>query len=306
MNGPASSTASIAEQKRKSRLLDRDSACTWLERSRWHTAVTSNWTGPRELPEARRSVLRYRYQTAHSTMTRKFNVLVVDDDLPLRSVLRTSLSARGFAVEEASSAEQALEVIPQRTFDIVLLDINMPGMGGLEACHRIRALTPHLGIVMVTVRDAERDIVRALDAGADDYITKPFKFGELVARLRAVLRRRDSGGVPAALQAGDLEIDFERRLLRRAGKLVHLTPTEFDLLALLMRNQGMPLTHAKLLSAIWGPEYREDLEYLRSYVRALRKKIEEDPSRPRYILTEPWLGYRFSNPSGDEAIDSEQ
>jgi two-component system KDP operon response regulator KdpE len=239
-------------------------------------------------------------------MPRKFNVLIVDDEPPLRSVLRTSLSARDFAVEEASSAEQALEIIPQRAFDIVLLDINMPGMGGLEACRRIRALTPHLGIVMVTVRDAEKDIVRALEAGADDYITKPFRFGELVARLRAVLRRTDSGGVLPALQAGNLEIDFERRLLRRAGEVVHLTPTEFDLLALLMRNQGMPLTHAKLLSSIWGPEYREELEYLRSYVRALRKKIEEDPSRPKYILTEPWLGYRFHNPSENEAIDSEQ
>jgi two-component system KDP operon response regulator KdpE len=239
-------------------------------------------------------------------MTRKFNVLVVDDEPPLRSVLRTSLSARGFAVEEASSAEQALEIIPQRAFDIVLLDINMPGMGGLEACQRIRALAPHLGIVMVTVRDAEKDVVRALDAGADDYITKPFRFGELVARLRAVLRRTDSADVPAALQAGDLEIDFERRVLRRAGKVIHLTPTEFDLLALLMRNQGMPLTHARLLSSIWGPEYRQELEYLRSYVRALRKKIEDDPSRPRYIQTEPWLGYRFHNPSENEPINSER
>jgi two-component system KDP operon response regulator KdpE len=239
-------------------------------------------------------------------MTRQFNVLVVDDEPPLRSVLRTSLSARGFAVEEAASGELALEIIPQRAFDIVLLDINMPGMGGLEACRRIRTLTPHIGIVMVTVRDAERDIVRALDAGADDYITKPFRFGELVARMRAVLRRRDPGEAPAAaLQAGNLEIDFERRVLRRAGKVVHLTPTEFALLALLMRNQGMPLTHAKLLNSIWGPEYREQLEYLRSYVRALRKKIEEDPSRPKYILTEPWLGYRFHNPSQNDAIDSQ-
>ena len=239
-------------------------------------------------------------------MTRQFNVLIVDDEPPLRSVLRTSLSARGFAVEEAGSGEQALEIIPQHPFDIILLDINMPGMGGLEACRRIRALTPHAGIVMVTVRDAESDIVRALDGGADDYVTKPFRFGELVARLRAVLRRRDPGDAPAALQAGNLEIDFERRLLRRAGKVVHLTPTEFDLLALLMKNQGMPLTHAKLLSSIWGPGYREELEYLRSYVRALRKKIEEDPSRPKYILTEPWLGYRFHNPSENEAVDSEQ
>jgi len=238
-------------------------------------------------------------------MTRKFNVLIVDDEPPLRSVLRTSLSACGFAVEEAGSAEQALEVIPQGGFDIVLLDINMPGMDGLEACRRLRALMPHLGIVMVTVREAESDIVLALNAGADDYITKPFRFGELVARLRAVLRRADSGDGPPTLQAGTLEIDFERRLLRRASKVVHLTPTEFDLLGLLMRNQGMPLTHAKLLSSIWGPEYRGELEYLRSFIRALRKKIEDDPSRPKYILTEPWLGYRFHNPSDDEAIDSE-
>ena len=167
-------------------------------------------------------------------------------------------------------------------------------------------MTPDLGIIMVTVRDAEKDIVRALDAGADDYITKPFRFGELVARMRAVLRRRGSADVPAALQAGNLEIDFERRVLRRAGKVVHLTPTEFELLALLMKNQGMPLTHATLLNSIWGPEYREQLEYLRSYVRALRKKIEDDPSRPKYILTEPWLGYRFHNPSQNDAIDSQQ
>jgi len=239
-------------------------------------------------------------------VTRKFNVLVVDDEPLLRLVLRTSLSACGFAVEEASNGEQALEIIKQRAFDIVLLDINMPGMGGLEACRRIRTGAPHLAIVMLTVRNAEKDMVQALDDGADDYITKPFRFGELVSRLRAVLRRTDPGDLPAALHAGNLEIDFERRLLRRAGKAVHLTPTEFDLLALLMRNQGMPLTHARLLSSIWGPEYREELEYLRSFVRTLRKKIEDDPSRPKYILTEPWLGYRFHNPSESEAIDSEQ
>jgi two-component system KDP operon response regulator KdpE len=176
---------------------------------------------------------------------------------------------------------------------MLLLDINMPGMGGIEACRRIRALMPHLGIVMVTVLDAEHDMVQALEAGADDYVTKPFRFGELVARLRAVLRRVAPQDMTTVLQAGDLEIDFDRRLLRRSGELVHLTPTEFDLLALLMRNQGMPLTHAKLLRTIWGPEYGEELEYLRAYVRTLRKKIENDPAQPKYILTEPWVGYRF-------------
>ncbi len=155
---------------------------------------------------------------------------------------------------------------------------------------------------MVTVRDAEEDVVHALEAGSDDYITKPFRFGEMVARLRAVLRRVVPENVgPAVLQAGELEIDFDRRLLRRAGKEIHLTPTEFDLLALLMRNQGALMPHAKLLRTIWGPEYGEELEYLRAYVRALRKKIEDDPAQPKYILTEPWVGYRFHNPSEEEA-----
>jgi len=234
-------------------------------------------------------------------MTQIVKLLVVDDEPPLRKVLQTSLTARGFAVEEVASAEQALEVLAQRTFDLILLDINLPGMGGLEACGRIRTLLPKVGIIMVTVRDAERDMVQALEAGADDYITKPFRLGVLVARLRAVLRRTasESAGI-ALLQAGDLEIDFDRRLLKRAGKEVHLTPTEFDLLALLMRNQGMPLSHAKLLRTIWGPEYGEELEYLRAYVRMLRKKIEDKPAQPKYILTDPWVGYRFHNPSDGE------
>jgi len=240
-------------------------------------------------------------------MTRRFNVLVVDDEPALRKVLQTSLTARGFSVEEAGSAEEAIDLVSQRGFDLVLLDINMPGMGGIAACRRIRTLLPHLGIVMVTVRDAEHDMVQALEAGADDYITKPIRFGELVARLRAVIRRtvaEDTGAT--VLQAGNLEIDFDRRIFRRAGEPVHLTPTEFDLLALLMRNQEMPLTHTKLLRTIWGPEYGKELEYLRSYVKTLRKKIEEDPAQPKFILTEPWVGYRFHNPSDAEQSSLEQ
>jgi two-component system, OmpR family, KDP operon response regulator KdpE len=242
-------------------------------------------------------------------MTRRFSVLVVDDELALRNVLHTSLTARGFSVEGAASAEEAIDLVQQRGFDLVLLDINMPGMGGIGACRRIRELLPHLGLVMVTVRDAEHDIVQALEAGADDYITKPVRFGELVARLRSVLRRTVSEDAPATvLQAGNLEIDFDRRLFRKAGELVHLTPTEFELLALLMRNQGMPLTHTKMLRAVWGPEYGEELEYLRAYVKTLRKKIEEDPAEPKYILTEPWVGYRFHNPSYAEqpSIDTDK
>lgn len=234
-------------------------------------------------------------------MTARSNVLVVDDEPPLRRVLHTSLKARGFAVEEAGSGERALELIGQRPFDLILLDINMPGMGGVEVCRRLRALMPHVGIVMVTVRDAEEDMVQALDAGADDYITKPIRFGELVARLRAVLRRAaPENAAPTSLRAGDLEIDLDRRLLRRSGEEVHLTPTEFDLLALLMKNQGALLPHAKLLRTVWGPEYGQELEYLRAYVRTLRKKIETDPAQPKYILTEPWVGYRFHNPSENE------
>ena len=230
---------------------------------------------------------------------RRIHVLVVDDEAALRRVLRPALAVSGFAIKEACSGEEAVDTILQHTFDLVLLDINMPGIGGMEACRGIRALAPKIGILMITVRDAEQDIVRALEAGADDYITKPVRLRELVARMRAVLRRLDSvsAGQPAVIRAHALEMDLERRCLRKAGDLIHLTPTEFELLALLMRNQGAPVTHAKLLTTIWGPEYCSELEYLRSYVSTLRKKIEDDAACPKYILTEPWVGYRFCDPS---------
>jgi two-component system, OmpR family, KDP operon response regulator KdpE len=227
------------------------------------------------------------------------HVLVVDDEPALRKVFRTSLAASGFVIEEARSGEEAVDILPQHPFALVLLDINMPGIGGVEACREIRALAPKIGILMVTVRDAENDMVRALEAGADDYITKPVRFRELVARMRAVVRRLEANGTtqPTVIRVADLEMDLERHSMRKAGKLIHLTPTEFDLLALLMRNQGAPVTHAKLLRTIWGPEYGTELDYLRSYVRTLRKKIEDDPASPKYILTEPWVGYRFYDPS---------
>jgi two-component system, OmpR family, KDP operon response regulator KdpE len=181
----------------------------------------------------------------------------------------------------------------------VLLDVNMPGMGGVEACRQIRAFAPRMGIIMVTVRDAEEDKVQALEAGADDYVTKPFRFRELIARLGAVLRRTrtDIGGEPGILRAGALKMDLEHHLLWKGAEQIRLSPKEFELLSFLMKSQGVPLTHVKLLRAVWGAEYGDELEYLRTYVRMLRKKIEDDPAQPFYLMTEPWVGYRFNNPA---------
>lgn len=242
-------------------------------------------------------------QPVQKPTVQPISVLVVDDEFALRKALHKSLAAGGFTVEEASNGEEALLFAQRRPFDLVLLDINMPGLGGVEACRRLREMAPQTGIVMVTVRDAENDKVEALEAGADDYVTKPFRLRELTARLRAVLRRTRTSDAPrpAVLTAGDLEMDVERRLLRRGGQPVHLAPREFDLLAFMMRNQDVPLTHARLLRSVWGPEYGNELEYLRSYVKMLRRKIERDSSKPEYILTEPWVGYRFRNPSDPEA-----
>jgi two-component system KDP operon response regulator KdpE len=228
-----------------------------------------------------------------------YSILVADDEPSLRRVIRASLAAGGYTVEEVETGSDAVGLLERRSFDLVLLDINMPGLNGIEACRKIRAIAPHIGIVMVTVRDAEEDKVRALEAGADDYVTKPFRFRELAARIGAVLRRthRHSLGEVNVLEAGDLRVDIRRRKLSKKAEEIHLSPKEFDLLALLMRNQGAPMTHAKLLRAVWGAEYGGELEYLRSYVRILRKKIEDDPAQPVYLVTEPWVGYRFNNPS---------
>jgi len=234
-------------------------------------------------------------------------VLVVDDDSQLRRTLRLSLRTRGFAVLEAAGAGEAMEVIAKDAVDLALLDINMPVVSGLELCRQIRAQGLQIGIVMVTVRDAEKDVVQALEAGADDYIVKPFRSSELTARCQAVLRRT----LPSpeikdtSITAGDLELDLGQRVFRKAGKVVRLTPTEFSLLAVLMKNKGMSMTHTKLLRAVWGPEYGQELEYLRSYIRLLRKKIEVDPTKPTHLVTEPGLGYRFNCPDAHE-IPSEQ
>jgi two-component system KDP operon response regulator KdpE len=235
------------------------------------------------------------------------HLLIVDDEPALRKALRTSLVATGFTIAEARDGEEAIDTLRRSPADLVLLDINMPGMNGIETCRRIRSSHTQIGIVMVTVRESEEDKVEALEAGADDFVTKPYHLRELVARLRAVLRRSASRSAPLdkVLRAGALELDLDRRLVSKSGVPIHLSPTEFELLAYLVRHQGAPVLHTRLLQAVWGPEYGGELEYLRSYVKMLRKKIEDDPSRPEYILTEPWVGYRFRNPSDPEAPHSD-
>jgi two-component system, OmpR family, KDP operon response regulator KdpE len=226
-------------------------------------------------------------------------VLVVDNDTGMRRALRSSLAAQGYLITEARSGEEALEEMGQRPADLVLLDIEMPGIGGMETCRRLRALVPRAGLVMVTVCDSEEDKIRALEAGADDYVTKPFSFRELLARLKAIGRRLGIGQAASAVivKVGDLELDVDRRILRRAGEEVHLSPTEFSLLSYLMQHANTAIEHGKLLRAIWGPEYGSELEYLRTYIKRLRKKIEHDAINPEYLLTVPWLGYRFCDPS---------
>ena len=233
----------------------------------------------------------------------KSKVLIVDDEPALRKALHTSLSASGFDVSEARNGNEALATLPRAPVDIVLLDINMPGVSGIEVCRKIRELSVHMGIMIVTVRDSEDDKVQALEAGADDFITKPYRLREMIARLHAMLRRMSAqqDNPDAVLTAGALELDPKRRLVTKNGVEIHLSPKEFDLLAYLFQHQGAPVMHARLLQAVWGPEFGSELEYLRSYIRMLRKKIENDPARPEYLLTEPWVGYRFRNPSDPEA-----
>jgi len=222
-------------------------------------------------------------------------ILIVDDAQQVRRVLRTALSSEGYTTYEAASGEEALDSIRAAVPDAILLDVNMPGMGGLEACREIRR-TMDVPILMLTVRNSERDKVLALDAGADDYVVKPFGMQELLARIRAALRRRTARGKETSFAAKDLNIDFEARVVAVRGRDVHLTPKEFELLRQLVLNAGKPLTHRRLLQAVWGPDYGDEPEYLRVMINQLRKKLESDPARPKLILTEPWVGYRFQAP----------
>jgi two-component system KDP operon response regulator KdpE len=222
-------------------------------------------------------------------------ILIVDDAQQVRRVLRTALSAEGYTIFEASTGEEALESIREAAPDAILLDVNMPGMGGLEACREIRR-TLDVPIVMLTVRNSERDKVMALDAGADDYVVKPFGIAELLARIRVALRRRTPQGKLSTFSIRDLSVNFEARQVTVKGRDVHLTPKEFELLRHLVSNAGRPITHRRLLQAVWGPDYGDEPEYLRVMINQLRKKLESDPARPKLILTEPWVGYRFQAP----------
>ena len=221
-------------------------------------------------------------------------ILIVDDDPQIRRVLRTTLVVQGYEVADARSGEDALEKLREGKYDLILLDMNMEGMDGIETCREIRAASD-VAIVMLTVRDTERDKVSALDAGADDYVTKPFSTPELLARVRAALRRVPSlENGPQVIKAGELELDLQARRIRLRGKSIRLTPKEFELLRYLALHPNIPIPHMKLLQAVWGPDYGEEVEYLRVFINQLRKKIEADPGSPQFILTEPWVGYRFN------------
>jgi len=221
-------------------------------------------------------------------------ILVVDDDPQIRRVMRMRLTGLGYEIAEARSGEQSLETFRAFLPDLVLLDLNMPGMGGLEACRQIREGSD-VPVIILTVRNTEDEKVEALDAGADDYVTKPFGMKELLARVRAAMRRAPTGpsAGPKTLRAGDLEIDFETRRVKAHGQQVRLTPKEFELLRYLVSQRGKPVPHRELLQAVWGPDYGDETEYLRVFITHLRRKLEPNPSKPRYILTEPWVGYQF-------------
>jgi len=224
----------------------------------------------------------------------KQRILVVDDEPQLTRVLRRSLMAKGYDVRVAGDGEFALQTFHDWPPDLVITDLAMPNISGLELCRRLRA-TSEVPIIVLSVRGEEQTKVQALDAGADDYVTKPFGMDELSARIRAALRRQPATDSRSQmLEVGDFRIDLEAHTITQSGKEIHLTPKEFDLMVHLVRNAGKVLTHRALLGAVWGGDYSEQNEYLRVFIGQLRKKIEPDPSEPRYILTEPWIGYRFN------------
>ncbi|HXS77461.1 MAG TPA: response regulator transcription factor [Terracidiphilus sp.] len=224
-------------------------------------------------------------------------VLAVDDEPAIRRALRAPLLELGFQFTEASRGEEALQLLHSGAYDVVLLDINMPGIGGIETLRRIRAFAPRLPVLMLTVRDGEEEKVEALELGADDYVTKPFSTRELVARIRTAVRRvhAPARAEDAPIEIGEIRLIPAKRSVTKRLQPVHLTRKEFDILYCLMSRAGRVISYAKLLTAVWGADCREEVEYLRTFVRQLRKKIEDDPSNPVYLLTDVYVGYRFAD-----------
>jgi two-component system KDP operon response regulator KdpE len=221
-------------------------------------------------------------------------ILVVDDEPQIRRIMRMTLTGAGYEIDDAKTGEEALEKVRAFRPDLILLDMNMPGMGGLAACRALRA-DPEIAIIMLTVRNAEADKVEALDAGADDFVTKPFSTPELLARIRAALRRvPNTQASPPRIGVGPLVIDFNARTVSIGSTTNRLTPKELDLLRYLTQRANQAVPHRELLQAVWGPDYGDQVEYLRVFIKSLRKKIEPNPDSPEYIVTEPWIGYRFN------------
>ena len=229
-------------------------------------------------------------------MNDKQRIMVVDDEPQITRVLRRGLMTHGYDVRDAADGRSALRLFGEWQPDLVVTDLSMPNMDGIELCRKLRSFSK-LPIIVLSVRGEERTKVEALDAGADDYVTKPFGMDELLARVRAALRRApradDGDSAPTLIEEGDFRVNLETRVITVRGREVHLTPKEFELLVYLARHPGKVLTHRTLLAAIWGGESVEQTEYLRVFVGQLRKKVEADHAKPRYILTEPWVGYRF-------------
>src|SRR6266576_2095364 len=227
-------------------------------------------------------------------MNQQPRILVVDDESQIARVLRTGLKTHGYDVRVAADGVSALETFSDWHPDLVVTDLSMPNMDGLELCRQLRKLS-QLPIIVLSVRGEEKTKVQALDAGADDYVTKPFGMDELLARIRAALRRNPATDSNATvLEAGVFRIDLDGHTMTQAGRELRLTPKEFELMAHFVRHAGKVLTHHSLLGAVWGGDFTEQTEYLRVFIGQLRKKIEPDPANPQYILTEPWIGYRFT------------
>jgi two-component system KDP operon response regulator KdpE len=238
-------------------------------------------------------------QMANAEVSTEGKILIIDDEASVRRALHTILLGLGFDVGEATSGEEAIELCRIIKYDAALLDINMPGKGGIETCADLRKMLPRLAILMLSVNDDEERKVLALEAGADDYISKPFHMRELTARIRSALRRTRSAAVNGddVIVIGDLSLHPARRLVQKAGMAIRLTPKEFDLLHYLMAHRGLPVTHARLLHDVWGAQYVGQVEYLRALVHLLRRKLGDDAANPRYLLTDSHIGYRFADPT---------